>query len=89
MDLSFIQDDQSRAYVEDACAAVTLTESWALLAQDVGDRGVPVHKAVLDKMVYRQDHSGSSYQWTMLQIQWIARHGLEAYRALWALPRQP
>ena len=82
---SFIVDEDSRRYVEDAYQAVTAADAWALMAQDPGEGGFmmsnPNTYAVLHAhMTLLAEHSGASYGWTMRQIQFIAQHGLEAYR---------
>jgi len=82
---SFIVDEDSRRYVEDAYQAVTAADAWALMAQDPGESGFMMsnpntYAAIHAHMTLLAEHSGASYGWTMRQIQFIAQHGLEAYR---------
>ena len=84
--LQFIKDGDSRRYVADAHQAVTLAEAWDLMAQDPGEGGFymnssdAVYKEIHRHMQFLSEHSGSSYSWTMRQIQVIAQNGLDAYR---------
>lgn len=82
---SFINDAESRRYVADAYRAVVAAEAWALMAEDPGEGGFMLttreaYKAIQAHMELRYEHSGSSYGWTMRQIQFIARNGMDAYR---------
>jgi len=84
---SFINDPTSRRYVADAYQAVTVAEAWPLMAKDPGEGGFmfttnEAYKTIRNHMELRYDHSGSSYGWTMRQIQFIAQNGMDAYRNL-------
>ena len=82
---SFISDPASRRYVADAYRAVTVAEAWPLMTEDPGEGGFmfstkDAYKTIRSHMELGYEHSGSSYGWTMRQIQFIAQNGMDAYR---------
>ena len=84
----FIRDANSREMVADGYAAVTKAEAWDLMKEDPGLGGFMYttnesYKVIHTHMDYR-GHSGSSYGWTMRQLQFIAQNGWDAYVALWS-----
>jgi hypothetical protein len=86
-DFSFIRDANSREMVEDGYAAVTKAEAWDLMKEDPGLGGFMYttnesYRVIHKHMDYR-GHSGSSYGWTMRQLQFIAASGWDAYVAAW------
>ena len=83
----FIRDENSREMVADGYAAVTKAEAWDLMKEDPGLGGFMYttnesYQVIHKHMDYR-GHSGSSYGWTMRQLQFIAVSGWDAYVALW------
>ena len=92
-DFSFINDVSTRSMLDDAYKAVTLTESWNFMAEDPGSGGFMYSRdpryTPIGKALKYDGHSGTSYGWTMRQIQMIANIGWEAYTAkyLAALPQ--
>ena len=86
-DFSFLRDETSRRYANDTYQAVTKAEAWDLLKEDPGDGGFMFsadkrYKVIQAKMEFGGEHSGSSYGWSMRQVQYIAQHGWNAYVAL-------
>lgn len=86
-DFSFLRDEDSRRYAADTYEAVTKAEAWDLMKEDPGEGGFMFsanerYKLVLNKMELRGYHSGSSYGWSMRQVQYIAQNGWNAYVAL-------
>jgi hypothetical protein len=82
-DFSFIKDTWSREMLTDAYKAVSVTESWTIMAQDPGSGGFmfstnPQYKAIGNAMKY-DGHSGASYGLTMRQMQRIATVGWTIY----------
>ena len=82
-DFSFLDDDYRREMLEDAYNAVTVTNSWPLMGNDPGDTGFTYSNAAYIKTINKEikfdGHSGSSYGWTMRQMQWIAQIGWMSY----------
>jgi hypothetical protein len=83
----FIRDENSREMVADGYAAVAKAEAWDLMKKEPGSGGFMYsndesYKVIHKYMDYR-GHSGSSYGWTMRQLQFIAQKGWDAYVALW------
>uniref|UniRef100_A0A6C0K4N5 Uncharacterized protein n=1 Tax=viral metagenome TaxID=1070528 RepID=A0A6C0K4N5_9ZZZZ len=86
-DFSFLRDESSRRYANDTYQAVTKAEAWDLMKEDPGDGGFMFsadkrYKVIQDTMELGGEHSGSSYGWSMRQVQYIAQHGWNAYVAL-------
>lgn len=86
-DFSFLRDESSRRYASDTYQAVTKAEAWDLMKEDPGNGGFMFsadqrYKLIQAKMELRGEHSGSSYGWSMRQVQYIAQNGWNAYVAL-------
>jgi hypothetical protein len=74
-------DENSRMMVKDAYEATEITESWEYLKNFEPNRGFmftddPIVNKIGKNFKY-DGHSGSSYGWTMRQIQYIATHGVK------------
>ena len=83
-DFSMIEQDHSREMLTDAYIAVTEANAWEIVAKDPGEGGFMYSesasknlKEVTRRIKYA--HSGSSYGWTMRQMQYIAKYGWENY----------
>jgi hypothetical protein len=89
-DFSFVENKSSREMLENAFAAVTQTESWAFLREDVDtfmfSRNPQVHRILkkMEELGYHQ-HSGASFGVTMRQMQFIAQYGFEKFKELYQL----
>ncbi len=89
VDFSFIKDDSSRYYVQDAYNAISAVDGgWAFLKEFIpaANEGFMFSRhPMLDKINALLDdgHSGASYGWTMRQMEHIAKYGLEEYKKTW------
>jgi hypothetical protein len=89
VDFSFIRDDATRYFVEDAYKAVSSIEGgWDFLKSytPAENSGFMFSSdPMLDKIGAKLDqaHSGASYGYTMRQMEYIAKNGLEAYKNIW------
>jgi uncharacterized Fe-S radical SAM superfamily protein PflX len=84
-DFSFIQDESSRRYVKDAYDATVVSEQMELMKEEPeADKGYMFssderYELIHKHMKFLGEHSGSSYAWTMRQVQYIAQKGWTAY----------
>ena len=89
VDFSFIKDDATRHLVKDAYKAVSSIDgAWDFLKSYTPEKknGYMFSKhPMLDQISQKLDpeHSGFSYAFTMNQIDYIAKNGLEAYKKIW------
>lgn len=86
-DFSFFPEEYERAQHADFYQAITKAEAWDLIKQDPGEGGFMfsttwngdhIHK----HMTMLGDHSGASYGIGMRRMQYIAKHGWEAFVAV-------
>ena len=82
-DFSFIQDESSRRYVKDAYDATVVSEQMELMKEEP-EKGYMFSSDTRYELIQKQmkllsEHSGSSYSWTMRQVQFIAQKGWAAY----------
>lgn len=90
-DFSFIEDTHSRAMIQDAYSATTKTEGgWEFIKEfsPPADKGFmwcsdPKLSEIDKNMKMHDQHSGSSYAWTMRNIEYIGKHGWSAFVQLW------
>jgi hypothetical protein len=87
IDFSFIKDESSRFYIENAYNAVSSVDGgWEFMKtftpEDKKGFMFSTHP-MLTKIGEKLDdgHSGSSYGWTMRNIEYIAKHGIDAFKA--------
>jgi len=89
-DFSFMTEDHERRMVEDAFQAMEKVEgSWAYLSRpEVPEKDTgfmfsrdPIVRQISEEVDKNSQigHSGSSYGWTMRQIEFIAKHGWDDY----------
>lgn len=83
---SFITDAFEREALTEAYKAIEQVGAWDFMRQDPGEGGFmfsqdPMLKEI-DKVMKDVGHSGSSYGWTMRQMQYVARNGIAAYRTM-------
>jgi hypothetical protein len=82
------KDLDSPLYIWDAIKATRDTDGgYTFMKTFEPDQGFmfsinPMLKAISSKMDDSFGHSGSSYGWTMRQVQYICRNGFNAYKAL-------
>ena len=95
MDLSqcIDMDVLSKTMINDAINAVTKADMWETLKDLTfpGEGGFMFSRdtrlELINKNIEYQSHSGSSYGWTMRQVEYIAKNGFEAFVTLWNTPR--
>ena len=89
-DFSFVEDDDTRVMLDSMCKAVTVTENWDNLANAKSGEGGfmfpsdPVIKrltAEITKADEFKSHSGSSFGWTIRQMEFIAKNGWPVFCA--------
>ena len=81
----YVQDTHSREMLVNAWQAITSTELWDFVKQDTDTfmfSSDPRINIIGNKMVELGygGHSGSSFGWTMRNMQFIAKHGEEEYK---------
>jgi len=83
---SFVKNSMTAMMLEDAHGAITKAGAWDYMKTDPGEGGYMfTRNETLDAINVHIDtdncigHSGSSYGWTMRQMQYIAINGLEEY----------
>lgn len=77
----FITDEHERMMLEDAYNAITLSENWDFVKQDCASfmfSQSPKIWEITAKMNYT-GHSGASFGLTMRTMQFIAKHGMDAF----------
>lgn len=86
MDFSFISDESTRFFVEDAYKAVDSTPgAWDVLRTWEPENGFMFsHHSVIHAVSKKLDggHSGASYGFTMRHMQLLAKVGIEKYRSM-------
>lgn len=90
-DFSFIEDKYSAEMVADAYQAITNTEGgWEFLKEWSPPEGEgfmfcshPKLSEIDSRMKMHDQHSGSSYAWTMRNAEYIAKHGWSPFVQLW------
>ncbi len=88
-DFSFIKDSISRSMVEDGYKAVSSVDGgWDFLKNFTPEENKGFmfsSNPILDSISNKMDsgHSGSSYGWTMRQLEYIAKNGMDMYKNLW------
>lgn len=89
-DLSFINDSHLRSMISNGHQAVTQLELWSWMKTfDPNDRGfmfssdpnVILIGRTMDTLPNPPGHSGSSFGTTMRHLQFIAKNGLDKYKA--------
>jgi len=77
--------DNDKEMVQDGINAVTRAEMWDYMAKPStpGEDGfmfsTDIELEIINKKIQYGGHSGSSYGWTMRQVQYIAKNGFDAY----------
>ena len=81
----YVQDTHSREMLVNAWQAITSTELWDFVKQDTDTfmfSSDPRINIIGNKMVELGygGHSGSSFGWTMRNMQYLARYGEEEFK---------
>jgi hypothetical protein len=86
-DFEYVKDRHSREMLVNAWQAITLTEMWNYIKQDIDSfmfsndpRIWSIHKK-MEKLGY-DGHSGASFGWVMRTMQYIANHGEKKYKEI-------
>ena len=84
-----ISDKHSRFMLKNAHQAITLTEHWDYM-ETFSDQSFmfssnPAVSAIMGKMsqLGYDGHSGSSFGWTMRQMEFLAKNGKQAFLQQW------
>jgi hypothetical protein len=86
--MPYIKDEQSREMLENAWQAINLTENWDFVAQPTEsfqfsqDNRIWIITEKMEQLGYYR-HSGFSFGWTMRQMQFLARNGVEKFKNKW------
>ncbi len=77
-------DENSVKYLQDAYDAITRLDLWKELSEFTPDQGFmfsssPLLEKIRSEMKFISEHSGSSYGWTMRQMEFIAKHSWNKY----------
>ena len=84
-----ISDEHSRFMLKNAHQAITLTEHWDYMKtfsdQSFMFSSNPACSAITKKMsqLGYDGHSGSSFGWTMRQMEFLAKNGKQAFLQQW------
>ncbi len=84
-DFALIHDEHSRQMLENAYNAITLAEGWEFMKNYNEESFMfssnPMVKSISDNMVTLgyDGHSGASFGWTMRTMEYLAKHGKEAF----------
>jgi hypothetical protein len=85
---NYVNDTSCREMLLNAYQAIQLTETWDFMKNDIysymWDKN-PEIRIISNKMseLGYNCHSGSSFGWTMREMQFIAQNGLEAHKESW------
>lgn len=85
---NYIDDENIREMFLNAYQAIQLTETWDFMKQDIDsymwDKN-PEIRIISNKMseLGYNYHSGSSFGFTMREMQFIAKNGLEVHKISW------
>jgi hypothetical protein len=81
-------DNNSRAMLENAYQAISLTEMWDYMKKDresfmfSSDKEIKIISNKMEELGYN-GHSGASFGVTMRNMQFIALNGLDAHKKMW------
>ena len=85
-EFNIIPDEHSRFMLKNAHQAITLTESWGYMRTFSSNQSFmfsnsPTISTITKKMsqLGYDGHSGSSFGWTMRQMEFLAKNGKQAF----------
>jgi hypothetical protein len=84
----YVNDIDYQRMLKNAYQAINLTEMWDYVKKDIdrfmynNDDEINIITKKMSELGYNE-HSGSSFGWTMRHMQFIAEHGLEKHRNNW------
>ena len=85
---SYLNNQNYQEMFLNAYQAIQLTETWTFMKKDIysymwnNSNEVKLISNKMSELGYHY-HSGSSFGWTMRQMQIIAQNGLEAHKEYW------
>ena len=89
-EFNIIPDEHSRFMLKNAHQAITLTESWGYMRTFSSNQSFmfsnsPTISTITKKMsqLGYDGHSGSSFGWTMRQMEFLAKNGKQAFLQQW------
>jgi hypothetical protein len=82
---AFVNNKDLEEMLFNAYNAIQLTETWGFMKKDIETymwSNKPEITIIINKMAELgyNGHSGTSFGWTMREMQFIAQNGLEAYK---------
>jgi len=85
---SYVEDNYMREMLQNAFAAIRLSEGWEFMLADPGEGGFmfstdPMVNEIMnnmDKCEPQVGHSGASFGCTMREMQFLARYGCEEHK---------
>jgi hypothetical protein len=86
--MPYVKNEHSRKMLENAWQAINLTENWGFLEQPIEsfqlshDDRISIITKKMEQLGY-YGHSGCSFGWTMRQMQFLAKNGVEKFKARW------
>jgi len=83
----YIKNSNHRDMLQNAYRAITITETWDFIKKDINSFSFSNSReiySISDKMneLGYNGHSGSSFGWTMREMQFIAQHGENKYKKI-------
>lgn len=86
-EFKYVSSSNTREMLQNAYQAINQSETWSFVGKDIVSFMVsnsPEIKHITKKMeqLGYYGHSGSSFGWTMRQMQFIAKNGEEEYKKL-------
>lgn len=83
--MDYIKDERSRVMLENAWQAINLTENWGFMTETIenfmfsNDKRISIITEKMEELGY-YGHSGFSFGWTMRNMQFLAKNGLEKFK---------
>lgn len=84
--MDYIKDERSRVMLENAWQAINLTENWGFMCESTienfmfsNDKRISIITEKMEELGY-YGHSGFSFGWTMRNMQFLAKNGVEKFK---------
>jgi len=86
-EFKYITNSNHRDMLQNAYRSITITETWNFIKKDINSFAFSNSReiySISDKMneLGYNGHSGSSFGWTMREMQFIAQHGENRYKQI-------
>jgi hypothetical protein len=85
---NYVNDESFQKMFSNAYQAIQLTETWDFMKKDIDSymwsrsKEVTIISNKMTELGY-DGHSGTSFGFTMREMQFIAQYGLDAHKNLW------